>query len=322
MKRWPNTLLILAGLTAWCGGAAAQDYPAKPVRMMVGFAAGGAPDIVGRLLAQRLSESLGQQFVVENRPSAGGITATQAVAKAAPDGYTLLVTDISQVAIAPFVFPSVPYDPVKDFAPISMAVITPLFYAVQPSLGINTFQDLIAYAKANPGKLNYGSAGIGSIHHLSMEAIKSSLGLNIVHVPYKGGGQSTPAFLAGEVSLLASALSALGPHAKAGKAKLLAIGTPQRFSIAPDVPTVAEFVPGFDFSSEIGLTAPAGTPPAIVSRLSAEVNKALKHPDVLARLAAMGSEAVGTTPEGYADNIRRNLEKYSRAVKIAGAKVE
>jgi len=322
MTKWLNFLPILISLAAFCGGASAQDYPNKPVRLLVGFAAGGAPDIIGRLLGQRLSESLGQQFIVENRPSAGGLTVSQAVAKAPPDGYLLLVADVSQLAIAPFVFPSVGYDSLRDYAPISMAMVTPLFIAVQPSLPINTFRELIAYAKAHPGKLNYGSAGIGTIHHISMEAIKSALGLDIVHVPYKGGGQSMPAFLSGEVAVLASALSVMAPHVKAGKARLLAIGAPQRSSIARDVPTVADVIPGFDYSSEIGLLAPAGTPPAIVSRLSLEVNKALKHPEVLARLAVMGSEAVGTTPEAYAENIRRNLEKYAKAVKIAGAKVE
>lgn len=322
MKKWLNFLLMLSGMAASCGGAYAQDYPNKTVRLIVGFAAGGAPDIVARMLGQRLSESLGQQFIVENRPSAGGITGSLAVAKATPDGYTLLVADVSQLAIAPFVFSSVPYDSLKDFAPISLAAVVPLFFAVQPSLPINTFQDLIAYAKARPGQLNYGSAGIGTIHHLATEAIKASLGLDIVHVPYKGGGQSVPAFLSGEVSLLASALSALGPHARAGKARLLAVGATQRFRIAPEVPTVSEFIPGYDFSSEIGVLAPAATPPAVVSRLSQEIIRALKHPDGLARLAAMGADAAGTTPEAYADNIRRNVEKYSKAVKISGAKAE
>jgi tripartite-type tricarboxylate transporter receptor subunit TctC len=314
-----SALLALAG---WVDAAIAQEYPAKPVKIMVPYAAGGAPDVIARLVGQRLSEVWSQQFVVENRTGAGGITATVAVAKAPADGYTLLVADIAQLAINPYLFSKLPYDTLKDLAPISLAAVTPMFVAVNPTAQINSFEELVSKAKAQPGRLSYGSAGIGSVHHIAMESINAGSAIQILHVPYKGSGQSVPAFLGGEVQVVVSALPALGPHVRAGKVKLLAVTAPHRFYQAPEVPSVAEFLPGYDFASEIGFLAPAGTPPALVSKLSAEIVKALKHPDVQSRLAAVGSESVGTTPQAYTENIRRNLEKYSTAVRISGAKAD
>ena len=225
-----------------CEDATAQEYPNRPVKLMVPYAAGGAPDVLARLIAQRLSETLGQSFVVENRAGAGGIAACEAVAKASADGYTLLVPDVPQLAINPYLFAKLSYDPVKDFAPVSIIAMTPMFIVVSPSLNADTLPALIALAKSKPGQLTYASAGIGSLHHIAMESLKVAVAMDLVHVPYKGTGQSVPAFVAGDVAVLVSTLAAVEPFVKSGKAKLLA-GTPaKRTSRTPDVPSVSEFI--------------------------------------------------------------------------------
>ena len=300
----------------------AQTYPSTPVRMIVPYAPGGAPDVLARLIGQRLSETMGQQFIVENRPGAGGIAAAEVSAKAPADGHVIFFSDIQQLAINPFMYSKLPYDPAKDFAPVTLAGSIPLFIVAQSSLGINNLADLVAYAKANPGKLTYGSSGIGSIHHITMESLKAALGLDIVHVPYKGAGQSVPAFIGGEVSLVVSAYTALAAHVKSGKAKLVTVTSATRVPQAPEVAPVADMVPGFNFSSEMGVVVPAGTPPAIISRLSTEIGKALQYPEINQRLTTMGVVLIGSTPESYADNIRTNLQIFSKAVKVSGAKVE
>lgn len=306
----------------YCGGVAAQDYPNRPVKLIVPYAAGGAPDVLARLLGQRLGESMGQQFVIENRPGAGGIAASEAVARAPADGYTLLVPDIPQLAINPFLFTKLPYDPVKDFSPISIIAMTPMFIVVQPSLNVDSLPALIALAKAKPGQLSYGSAGIGSLHHIVMESLKVATGTDILHVPYKGTGQSVPAFIAGDVAVLVSTLAAVEPFVRAGKAKLLA-GTPaKRTSRTPDVPAIAEFIAGFNFAGEIGVVAPAGTPAAIVAKLAAEIQKATRHPDVVKRLGDLGAIPVGSTPEAYAESLRGSLEVFAKAVRVSGLKPE
>jgi tripartite-type tricarboxylate transporter receptor subunit TctC len=305
------------------GFAQAQDWPNKPVRMIVPYAAGGLPDTMTRLVGVRLSESIGQQVVVENRGGAGGISGTEAVAKSAPDGYTLLVADVGQVAINPHIYAKLPYDPVKDLAAVSLLGTTTLFLVAHPSVPANTFQELVALVKAQPGKLNYGSSGTGSIHHLATEALKSALGLDIVHVPYKGTGQSVPALLGGQISLLYSALPSIESNVKAGKVKLLVASTLRRSPEAPDVPTVAEMgVPGYDFAPSIGVLAPAGTPAAVVQKISAEIAKALKHPEVAQRYKQLGIEPVGSTPEAYAAINRASYEKYGQVVKVTGTKAE
>ena len=313
---------LAVALAACCASLSAQDYPSRPVRMLVPYAAGGAPDVFARLVGQRLALTLGQQFVVENRPGAGGISASEAVAKAPADGHVLLVADIPQLAINPYLFSKLPYDPVKDFAPVSLLATIPNFLVIQPSEPVKSLPEFVALAKSRPGQLNYGSAGIGSLGHIAMESFKAALGLDIVHVPYKGSGQSVPAFLSGDVTMLITTLAAVAPHIKSGKSKPLAVTSIQRSPLAPEVPTVSEVIPGYSFAGEIGVLAPAGTPPAIVSRLSGEIAKALKHPEVAQRLAALDAVAVGNTPEAYAENIRRNLERFAKAVKISGAKAE
>lgn len=302
--------------------SAAQPWPAKPVRMVVPYAAGGAPDVLARLLSRRLSESLGQQFVVENRPGAGGISAAEHTAKSPADGYTVFFSDIQQLAINPQIFLKLPYDPVKDFSPVTLAGSIPLLIVAQSSLGISSLSELVAFARANPGKLAYGSAGIGSIHHIAMESFKAALGLDITHVPYKGSGQAVPAFIGGEVPLVVSAYTALAAHVKSGKARFVAVTSKDRIAQAPEAAPVAELVPDFNFSSELGISYPAGTPAAIVAKLSSEVAKAMQHPEVKERLEAMGFVTIGSSPEAYAENIRNNLIIFAKAVKISGAKAE
>ena len=319
--RFIRSLIALFAVVA-CGGALAQAYPNKPVKLIVGYAPGGTPDVIARTIGQKLSQTMGQQFVVENKPGAGGLTSTQSVAKAPPDGYTLLVADIGQLAISPFMFKQPGFELMKDFAPISMVALTPLFIAVNPALKVTNFKDFVAYAKANPGKLSYGSAGIGSIHHISMESLKAELGLDIAHVPYKGSGQSVPGFMAGDVQVLAGAYPALRPAIDSNKATLLAVTSLKRFSHQKNVPAVSEFVKGFDFPSEVGFLAPAGTPPEIIAKLNAEINKALKDPELLTRLENLGSDPAGTTPAEYSANLKANLAKFQKAVQVSGAKAE
>ena len=315
--------ILFMFLLVLSGAASAQDWPTKPVRMVVPYAAGGLPDTMTRILGVRLAETIGQQVVVENRGGAGGISGSEAVAKSAPDGYTLLVADVGQVAINPHLYANLPYDAQKDLAAVTLLGTTSLFLVAHPGVPAASFSELVALARSRPGQLNYGSSGTGSIHHLATEALKAALKLDIVHVPYKGMGQAVPALLGGQVSFLFSALPAIESHVKAGKLKLLAISTQKRSAQAPDVPTVAELgVPGYDFGPEIGVLAPAGTPPALVARISAEIAKAVKAQDVSQRFLQLGIEPVGSTPEGYGAMIRAAYDRYAQVVKTSGAKAE
>jgi tripartite-type tricarboxylate transporter receptor subunit TctC len=314
-------LAFLLGLVAVA--AQAQDFPGKPIKMIVPYAPGGLPDTMTRIIGPKMSESLGQQIVVENRPGAGGISGTEMVAKSSADGYTLLIADVGQLAINPHLFKQLPYDPLKDLAPVSLIGTTALFLTLHTSVPADNFKQLVALAKSKPGSLNYGSSGLGSIHHLTTEAFKAAYGVDIVHVPFKGMGQAVPALLGGQVAMLFSALPAIEAHVKAGKVKLLAISVPQRSPQAPEVPAIAELgVPGFNFAPEIGLLAPAGTPRAIVSRLAAEVAKAVKTPEVAQRFQQLGIDPVGNTPEAYGAQIRSDYERYGNVVKVSGAKID
>jgi tripartite-type tricarboxylate transporter receptor subunit TctC len=278
---------------------------------------------MARLVGQKMGESLGQQMVIENRGGAGGIVGTTEVAKASPDGYVLLVADVGQIAINPHLFAKLPYEPLKDLVGVSLLGTSALYLVAHSSVPANNMQELIALVKSQPGKLSYGSSGTGSIHHLATEALKVGLGLDIVHVPYKGTGQSVPALLGGQVSLLYAALPSIESHFKAGKVKILAVSTPQRSPQTPEVPTVAEAgVPGYDFVAEIGLYAPSGTPRDVVSKLSAQAARAVKTPEVVERFKQLGIDAVGSTPETLAQQNRVNYEKYARVVKASGAKID
>jgi len=303
--------------------AAQEGYPSKPVRWIVPYSAGGLPDTIARVVAQKVAESLGQQVTIENRGGAGGIAGSEAVARAAPDGYTFLVADVGQVAINPHLYAKLSYDPEKDFVPVGLIATANLFLVANAGVAVKDFGELVALARAKPGVLNYGSSGVGSIHHLSMEALKSALGLEIVHVPYKGTGQSIPALVGGDVTIAYSAMPSIAAHVKAGRVKVLAVSTIKRSTSAPDVPTVAELgVPGYDFAPEIGLLAPADTPPAIVTRMSQEVAKAVRSPEVAQRFAQLDIEPVGSTPAEYAARIRAADGKYAQAVKVSGARLD
>ncbi|HVG05476.1 MAG TPA: tripartite tricarboxylate transporter substrate binding protein [Burkholderiaceae bacterium] len=318
-KQLRSAVIALAAVLM-CAPSTAQEYPVRPVRLIVPYAPGGSPDVFARVIGTRLSEALGQPFVVENRAGAGGIAAAEHVAKSDPDGYTLLVPDVAQLAVNPALFAKIPYDPVKDFAPISLIGSIPLFIVVRPSLQVNSVPELVKLAKSKPGQLSYGTGGIGSLAHILMESFKRPLGLDILHVPFKGSGASTPAFLAGHVDMLMTAFAAVGPHVTAGNVKVLAVSSATRSPAAPDVPSISEFIPGYDFTAEIGLLAPAGTPAHIVNKLAAEVAKAVKHPDTIQRFSTIGALPMSTTPEAYAENIKRQLPRFDKAVKESGAK--
>ena len=311
-------LSALLSFAAW-----AQAYPNRPVKVVVPYAAGGLPDTIARLVGQKLGESLGQQMVVENRGGAGGIVGTTEVAKAAPDGYTLLVADVTQIAVNPHLFANLPYEPLKELTGVSLLGTSPLYLVAHPSLAANDMKELIALVRSQPGRISYGSSGLGSIHHLAMEALKTGLKLDMVHVPYKGTGQSVPALLGGQVPLLYAALPSIESHVKAGKVKILAISTVQRSPQTPDIPTVAEAgIPGYEFIAEIGYYAPSGTPREIISRLAAAAQKAVKQPDVVQRFRQLGIDPVGSTPEAYNAANRASFEKYAKVVQAAGVKIE
>lgn len=313
-------ILLAAGLLfSLSGPMLAQAWPAKPIRVIMPYPPGAGADLVLRMVTDKLAASIGQPFVVDYKPGASTIIASELLARSAPDGYTIgFVTD--SLIINP-IFKKLGYDARTDFAPISTLTDVPLVVATHPSVPAKNLQEFVAYAKANPGKLSYGTAGVGSVHHIAMESIKAALGLDLVHVPYKGSGQSVPAFLAGEVPIVLASLPALVAHVKAGKAKLIAVTAASRSAQAPEVPAVAEYIPGYDFTTGIGLLAPAGTPAAVVNRISAAVGQALKNPELSARLVSLGLDPVGSTPEAFTALIRKDLARYSTAVKLSGAKI-
>jgi len=301
----------------------AQGFPSKPVKFVVPFSPGGLSDTVARLIGQQLSSTWGHQVVVDNRPGASGIIASELVAKSPADGYTLLFADPQHLAINPAMHTKLPYDPIRDFAPVTLAAYGPLFLVAHPAVAADSLPELIRLAKANPGRLAYGSAGSGSIHHLTMESLKAALGLDIVHVPYKGAAQAVPALVSGQVALTFSALPSLAPQVKAGKAKFLAVSTGRRSPLAPEVPTIAELaVPGFDFAGQIGIVAPAATPRDVIARLNTDIATVLRQAAIVAKMAGLGIDPVGNSPEEFAAIIRADTEKYARAVKLSGARAE
>lgn len=314
--------LVLLAVAQAALAQSAKTYPDKPVKVVVGYSPGGLPDTIARLIGQKLSEAWGQQFVVENKPGANGILGAELVAKAAPDGYTLLMTDNSTHAILPFLFTKLPYDADRDLIPVSLAARAPLFLAVHSSVKADSFPELIALIKAAPGKYSYGSSGIGSTHHLCMAYLAASLNLDMVHVPYKGTGQSVPALVGGQVPMVFSGYPTLASHAKEGKIKLLAINSLKRSELAPEVPAIAETIPGFDFAPTFGLFAPAGTPRDVMVKVGADVARVVKLPDVVERMKSLGIDPIGASGDEWAKLLRADAERYAKAVKISGAKVE
>ncbi len=303
--------------------AQAQDFPSRPVKIVVPYAPGGAADVVGRIVAQEMQAIAGQQFIIENRPGGGGITGVEFVVKSPADGYTLLSADAGHWAINAALYPKLPYDALRDLAPVGMITTLSLFLVAHESMKVDDLKEFIALVKSRPGQFNYGSSGNGSVHHLTMESIKAALGLDIVHVPYKGTGQSTPALVAGQVAMSISALTSIAGHVKSGKVKALLASTRKRFSLVPGVPGTEESgIAGVDFPGEIALLAPGGTPRPIVEKLSAALAKAVQRPDAIARFTAISVEGVGNTPEQLAATIRADIPKYARAVKLSGATVD
>ncbi len=319
-----NWRSLIAGTLAAigvCTGAMAQDYPNRPVKLIVGYVPGPTgPDYAGRVMAEALTGILGQPVIVENKAGAGGTLATAFVAKSPPDGYTLLVGETGQLEIAPALNKSLPYNPVTDLTPLGMLTDGAGIVIVSnaKTTNIRSLADLIREAKTHPGKLTYGSAGIGSIHHLIMETFKDAVGIDVTHIPYKGGGQAVPGFLGGEVHLLVAAMQTVRPHVQRGNAYLLGSTGQDRISVAPDLPAIGETVKGFNLESQIGILGPAGMPPEVVDKLSKALKTALDNPEVRQKLSAEGTRKIRwTTPAEYGEIIRGNLPKYERAVRLA-----
>jgi tripartite-type tricarboxylate transporter receptor subunit TctC len=308
--------VLLAVLALGGGDAAAQSYPSRPIRIFVPFAAGGAVDTLARLIGNKLSEQFNQPVVVENRAGAGGNLAPDAVAKAAPDGYTILQTT-NGLAISPALYRTLPFDVSRDFIPVTQVVASQLVIAAHPKLVANSIAELIALAKAKPGSLNYGSTGIGNPLHLTMEMLKNAAGIDIQAVPYRGDAPLNAALIAGDIQVAVVPMATSVPHVQNGLLKALAIGGARRAAALPDVPTVAETIPGFESSSWQGFFVPANTPRDIVATIQRETAKALKSPDVLDRLKAGGNEAVGSTPEEFDARFRADIAKFAKIVKDA-----
>jgi len=314
-------IATLAGSGA--GSALAQNYPTRVVRIVVPQAPGAQSELFARMLGQKLSESLGQSVINDPRPGAGGAIGAEVAARAAPDGYTLLFGTNSTHGSNPALYAKLPYDAVRDFAPIALTVGMPYVLSVHPSLPVTSLKQLIAFAKSKPGQLYYASAGNGSTHHLSGELLRSMARINIVHVPYKGGPPATAATVGGEVSMLFNTVGSVQPSVKSGRLRALAVTTTSRSGALPDVPTMAEAgLPGFQMQSWFGLLAPAGTPRPIISRLNAETNKALNTPEMKSAIATMGANVMSGSPEQFADHIKSEIGRIGEIVKAAGIKAE
>ncbi len=303
--------------------SAFSQYPAKPIRMLLAFPPGGPTDINARLFAQKLAEQTGQQVVVDNKPGAGGNLAATEAAKAPADGYTIFY-NTSAIAIAPALYSSLQYDPVRDFAPVALTATVPLVLVVNPGVPAKSVPELVAYAKANPGKLNYASSGNGTITHLSAALFAAQMGLQMQHIPYKGSAPALLDVAGGQTQMMVDTISTVLPYARDNRLRPLAVAMPRRLAVLPDVPTLEEAasLPGFEMSAWQGIVVPAATPKDAIARLNAEVNRALQNPDLRQRLAAGGSEPLGGTPEQYAAYIRSELQRWSKVVKDAGAKAD
>ena len=301
----------------------AQDYPNKPIRLIVPFATGGVTDTSARVIADKLSRQLGQQVIVENRPGGSGNPGTQYVAQSAPDGYTLLLAFDGTMVINPFVFPKIPFDTVKDFQPITKLGDAALVLVAHPSVPAKTFAELLAYSKSNPGKLSFGHSGTGGTTHVAGELLKQRTGLDMLHIPYKSGGQAVVDAIGGQVPLAYSAVAGAHAHVKSGKLTGIGVSSQKRISSLPDVPTfIEQGVAGFEAVSWVGIMAPAKTPRPVVDRLYRDIALVLKEPDVRERFATLGIESVGNTPEQFSEQIRNDLARWSKVVEQAKIKVE
>jgi tripartite-type tricarboxylate transporter receptor subunit TctC len=303
--------------------AGAQTYPSKPIRFVVPYPAGGPLDTVARLLGQKVSESTKQPVIVDNKPGAGGNIGADAVAKAPPDGYTILMGAVATHAINPTLYAAMPYDASRDFIPVTQVASTPNVLVVNPSVPAANVREFIAYAKANPGKLNFGSGSTGSAGHLAGELFKTMAGVDMTHVPYKGAAPAMNDLIGGQIQLMFDNLASSLAQVRAGRVKALAVTTARRSALAPELPTIAESgLPGFDINTWFGIFVPAGTPREVVERLHAEFARALAAPDVRERMIALGAEPAGNKPEEFAAYIRAEADKYARVIRASGAKAD
>jgi tripartite-type tricarboxylate transporter receptor subunit TctC len=329
MRRIGRTFMLLAAvaatlLPATSSPVIAQDYPKKTtIRIIVPQAVGSATDTVARLLAQRISANLGQQMTVDNRPGAGGLLGGELASKAPPDGYTLVLANISSHGVNPALYAKLPYDPIKGFAPIGRAGQTSNLLIVNSGLPFKTLKDIVDHAKANPGKLFYASPGQGSSQHLAVELLRTVAGnINMVHVPYKGSGPGVTAVMAGEAQLMMPATPSALPGIKSGKARAVAVSSPKRHPDYPDLPTIAETFPGYEVTSWFGLAAPAGTPRAVIDTLNAAMRKALADPEAIKQLANAGLEPAVSSPEEFGAHIKSEIEKWTKVARAANVKLD
>jgi len=312
----------LVGLALFCGPAAmaqpATSYPERPVRMIVPWPAGGGTDIFARAISEKLQQSLGQPFVVENRPGVAGNLGAASVAHATPDGYTIILATIT-LATSPALYKTLDYNAIKDLSPVTLIAGVPQVLAVNPAVPAKSVKELIALAKQSPGKLSYSSAGVGSPFHIAGELFKQSAGVDILHVPYKGGAPAVTDAIGGQVQMTFANLVAVLPQVKSGQLRALAVTSAKRSQAAPDVPTMAEAgLPGYEFTSWFGVLAPAGTPPAIVKKLNVEIVKVLKSPEISARLSKEGADLIASSPEEFAAYLKSETAKWSKLIKAAG----
>ena len=310
-------LFLAAALLLFATTLPAQEYPTKAVRIIGPSSPGGGIDTNGRILAAYFTQSMGQQFILENRPGAGGRIGTELASKAPPDGYTLLFSAAAAMTIHPNTYKTIPYDPVRDFAPISLVALSEYILAVHPSLPVESVKDLIALAKARPGQIIYGSSGTFGLPHLAGELLEQAAGIDMIHVPYKGGGPAARAILGGEVAFMFGTGPTVVPLSKAGRLRLIAIASNKRSPAMPELPTVAETLPGVEVSAWYGLLAPAGTPREIITRLHAETVKAVADPKVASAIRNAGGEPVTSTPEEFAAYIKSEIARWGKAVKAA-----
>lgn len=318
---WAGVLAVC--LLAGAGAAAAQTYPVKPVRMVIPYPPGGGSDTIGRPLAQKLAEGLGQQVVVENRGGANGNIGMEAVARSAPDGYTLVFALSAQLAINPGLYQKLPYDPLRDFAPITLLAAGGYLLVVHPSLPAQSLKDLVALARARPGQIAYSSSGNGSGGHLAMELLNSMAGIRMLHVPYKGGGPALMDLIAGQVQVLFATQLASWPHVQSGRVRALAVSTAKRPASVPDLPTVSEAgLPGYDSGVWYAVLAPAGTPRDIIMRINGEIARALKQPDYRSLLVNNTIEPIGSPPEQLSQYIKSELTKWAKVIKAANVRID
>jgi len=308
-------------LAAFCGAAAAQNYPAKTVRMVVGYPPGGPTDVLARIVSQKLTQTWGQQVIVDNRPGASGMIGAEFTARAAPDGYTLLMVPVTY-AVTPSLFAKMTYDVEKDLSPVAQVAAAPFILVVHPTLPVKTVKDLIALDRRSPGQINFASASTGGMPHLAGELFNSMTGTKLVHIPYKGAAPATTDLLSGQVTLMFNNMLSAMPQVKAGRLRAVAVTSSKRSAAAPELPTIAETVPGYEASGWYGAFAPAATSKELIGRLNAEINRIMKMPDVTQRLAGDGVEAVGTTPEQFGAYLKQEVAKWGKVVKASGAKAD